>query len=148
MPKAPELRIRLRPDGGLEMALPGALHVGDRWIPLRQTSTCNPGDTLRRTLQGIASDAMALGEDGAPTRAQVVHWERHHTYPDRRCPFCLAEDPTLRTYSAGSVSASWRKLGEGVQVRKVPPAPAGARRGDRPNALRVVASRLEADELF
>ena len=144
MPNAPELRVRLRPDGGLEFALPGALHIGDRWIPLRQTSTCNPGDTLRRTLQGIASDAMALGEDGAPTRAQVVHWERHHTYPDRRCVFCLAEDPSLHTRE-NSTNAQWRKLGEGVQVRH---CPAGARRGDRPRALQVVASRLEADELF
>lgn len=46
---------------------------------------------LYRILDAQVQNQTKLGEDGAPTAAQVKHWERHELFSDPLCPFCKAE---------------------------------------------------------
>ena len=120
----PSVTITLAPDGSLELALPGAFGSLRR-IPLRETSVVNPTATIRRVLQSLAEGQTAIGQDGAPTRQQVLHWERHSTFPDSRCPFCVkmgAFGEALRRQRKFDARYAERKLGDGVTVRRVPDA--------------------------
>jgi hypothetical protein len=85
-----QVLVSLDSDGFLQMGLPGYAGA-TRWVPLRSTEKCDPTSTLRRTLEALALGQAKLGEDGSPTRAQVIHWERHRASRDQRCPFCMAE---------------------------------------------------------
>lgn len=85
----PQLIITLSPSqDGLQAELPGA-NGARRVVSFSKKDFA--GDCLR-ILQGLARRAIEIGEDGAPTQAQVKHWERHELFPDPRCPFCRAED--------------------------------------------------------
>lgn len=91
----------------LQIELPG-VNGYRRRVELR------PGDSienvLRVCLEGMAKKQYSVGEDGAPTSAQVRHWQRHGTarphaegrieyftadgqigWGDPQCPFCQAE---------------------------------------------------------
>ena len=69
--------VSLRADGGLQLELPAL--DGTRPVPF------NDLDTLVRVLH---SEESRIGEDAAPTQAQVRHWEEHRNRFDPRCPFC------------------------------------------------------------
>jgi len=85
---SPTVTISLTPEGGLALHLPGA--VGDRVIPLRETSSINPAETIRQVLRAQSRGELGIGNNGEPTRQQLAHMERHQTFPDERCPFCRA----------------------------------------------------------
>ena len=121
---SPSVTISLAPDGSLQLHLPGS--AGDRIIPLRETSTCSPSATIRRVLEEQARGSIALGTDGAPTRQQLQHWERHQTFPDSRCPFCAAQSsgvksgPVHRSSHQFDARFAPRSLPNGVVIRRVP----------------------------
>jgi len=139
--------VSLSPDGGLQMELPGVF--GNRVIPLRETSVVKPSETIRRVLQSAAQHQ--IGEDGAPTRAQVLHWERHQTFPNSRCAFCahsLQTGHSLQTDGADRHSSrqteatatphksshsfdaryAWRDLGPDAKVKRVKSGISGIKR--------------------
>lgn len=113
----PRLQIALSPAGQLVLELPGAPGRGPRQIALW------PGTelaTIQRVLRGQLVEAVALGEDGSPTQAQVRHWERcgQASFGDERCPFCLAEGRAHAPRSATVVPSPSRshEAGRGVRV--------------------------------
>lgn len=83
----PQLIVTLTPEGKLAVELPG-FQATRRQIVLR---TPEAGENLIKMLQAQAMDKTEIGLDGAPTEAQVRHWERHATWPDSHCRFCLSE---------------------------------------------------------
>jgi hypothetical protein len=121
---SPSVIVSLAPNGGLQLELPGS---GERTraIPLRRTTTIDPASTIQRILDGLLASQCAIGLDGAPTRAQVEHWERHGASHDSRCAFCQHELGLL-VIGTGSPSSALRdaryakrELGGGVTVRRV-----------------------------
>jgi hypothetical protein len=46
---------------------------------------------LHRILSAQINNKSKLGEDGAPTQAQSLHWQRHETFSDPSCTFCKSE---------------------------------------------------------
>jgi hypothetical protein len=116
--------VSLRPDGGLEINLPGP-NEGVRSIPLRDTTTINAIETIRQILVALARGENEIGLDGAPTRQQVNHWERHQIYPDSKCPFCIKanafQDALAPHKSSHKFDARYveRDLGNGCKVRRI-----------------------------
>ena len=60
------------------------------------TSTLNSDNTfsdiILRILEAQVSNSNNLGSDGAPTQAQVRHWEKHSgIFGDPSCSFCISE---------------------------------------------------------
>jgi hypothetical protein len=98
MANLPQVIVTLAPNGTLIAELPGpngarrqvALGSGFRKdmgrdpVPLVEES-------LTRILQGQLASRVEIGLDGAPTQAQVKHWERHEIWADPTCRFCIAE---------------------------------------------------------
>jgi hypothetical protein len=97
MANLPQVIVTLAPNGTLIAELPGpngarrqvALGTGIRKsfgepVPLVEES-------LTRILQGQLNSRVEIGLDGAPTQAQVKHWERHEIWADPTCRFCIAE---------------------------------------------------------
>ena len=125
----PSVTITLSSDGSLQVGLPG-VNGTLRVIPLRETQVVNPTETIRRILLSQAQSRVAIGEDGAPTREQVRHWEKHFMFPDGRCPFCQFDAAVVRGLTAPVPHKSShqfdarfaeRKLGDsGVTVRRIP----------------------------
>jgi hypothetical protein len=123
---ATSVTVSLSPSGGLQLELPG--HSGtSRAIPLRWTTAVDPARTIERVLASLAQGQSALGEDGAPTRQQLAHWERHGTFPDARCPFCQSEarigrggeGEVHRSSSKFDARYVRRELGNGVTVQRL-----------------------------
>lgn len=124
---SPSVIVSLSPSGGLQLELPGVVGTA-RIIPLRRTTSIDPVKTIETVLVALAAGQHSIGLDGAPTRAQVDHWERHQTFPDARCAFCRAAAALARV-GRGSISHpssakfdaryASRQLGE-VTVRRVP----------------------------
>ena len=157
----PSVTISLAPDGSLELRLPGS--GSDRVIPLRETSSVNPTETIRRVLLSQAQQKTAIGEDGAPTRAQVQHWEKHFMFPDARCAFCQFDkalirglsprcegDDTLVARMSHMRDARYaeRKLGSGgVTVRVIAPAKVKGQ-GKGPKADTFISGRSSDDLEF
>ena len=111
--------VSLRADGGLQVELP-ATNGGLRLVPLRDTDASPIGDTLTRILLGLARDERAIGTEGAPTQAQVRHWERHAIWPDDKCAFCRAEAQAkgiLQCMDASGVQVT--KIGKGKRAPAV-----------------------------
>ena len=140
----PSVQVSLDPDGGLQVGLPGPFGAL-RWIPLRHTASCDPTATIKMILDGLTQGQSAIGLDGAPTRAQVRHWERHQTFSDDRCPFCTqlgfyadALAPTRCSHTKDLRYAP-RDIGNGASVRRIPAGQSAkaaqakaARRGPKP----------------
>lgn len=82
------LIISLSDDGGLQVELPWSLTKEFRTIPLTAQGAYN---TIHTILTARARSTTNLGSDGAPTQAQVEHWERHAIYRSSTCAFCRAE---------------------------------------------------------
>jgi hypothetical protein len=116
MANLPQVIVTLAPNGTLIAELPGP-NGARRQVPLGK----NPGETLTRILQNQLSNRTEIGLDGAPTQAQVKHWERHEIWADPTCRFCIAErglhprqKPKATTQKPVVVSKS-----NGVEVRRL-----------------------------
>lgn len=91
MAKTPQVLITLSPLGNLQVELPGI-------SPTRRTVILTDREavaTIKRILYGQLADKAEIGEDGAPTIAQVRHWEKHEVFSDSSCRFCIAEGRTF-----------------------------------------------------
>lgn len=83
----PQVIVSLTPFGGLKIELPGIMGT-------RRSIELAPGQaeaTLQRILQAQMESQVEIGLDGAPTKAQLDHWELHNEWPRAQCRFCLAE---------------------------------------------------------
>jgi hypothetical protein len=116
MANLPQVIVTLAPNGTLIAELPGP-NGARRQVPLGP----QPGPTLLRILQNQLSNRTEIGLDGAPTQAQVKHWERHEIWADPTCRFCIAErglhprqKPKATTQKPVVVSKS-----NGVEVRRL-----------------------------
>lgn len=114
----PQVIVTLSPSGALQAELPGS-NGSRRVVPLL------PGQeigTLERILAAQQSGQLSVGEDGAPTGAQALHWQRHAIFRDPACPFCASE---LQTVLASDKKARARResheAGRGVRVTKLAP---------------------------
>lgn len=117
--RTPQLLITLTPEGVLAVELPG-FQATRRQIILRSAEA---GETLLRMLEAQARDQAEIGQDGAPTAAQVKHWERHSIWKDRHCRFCIAEGTKpeyIRHGNAKRKKALVAKSRDGVEVRRMP----------------------------
>lgn len=117
---APTISLRLNDHGALVIALPG--HAGS-------TRDCfvsapdNLAMTLTQILQALASGRAEIGEDGAPTQAQVRHWEKHvwpeMAWPDASCRFCIAEGLIKPTKPKINTKKVLAKRPDGVEIARV-----------------------------
>lgn len=114
----PQVLVTLTPSrDAIQAELPGANGMR-RVIALGRNETIEA--TLLRILQAQSLRAVECGEDGSPTQAQVLHWERHSEWPDDRCKFCKAEGRTLR--ASERKARGIQLAGDGsVQVRRLVP---------------------------
>lgn len=115
--RVPQLLLTLTPQGELAVELPGH-QATRRQVVLR---TAEAGASLLRMLEAQARQQCEIGLDGAPTERQVRHWERHETWPDSHCRFCLAEGRAKPDFSP--MRAKRRELlyktPAGVEVRVI-----------------------------
>ena len=114
----PQVILSLTPDGSLALELPGP-HGIRRKVELGR----EPLDTIMRVLRDQQRQELAtIGLDAAPTQAQVLHWERHPIWRDPTCRFCQDElrREASRQQRAKRAKAPVIKLGDGVEVRRVP----------------------------
>lgn len=124
----PQLILTLSPQGALVVELPGSFATR-RKIELREADALA---TLRRILEAQAQDQTEIGLDGAPTTAQVKHWERHGTWPDTRCKFCVAEGRFgAPAQFRRSRSELVYKTPGGVEVRRLRPKQSGEKKRSR-----------------
>lgn len=118
--RAPQLLITLSPQGKLVCELPGQ-QATRRQIELR---TSDAGETLLRILEGQAREGIEIGLDGAPTAAQVRHWERHATWPSSACRFCIAEGRAQPDHASHRkqrfLRVERRTDGVEIRVKKIP----------------------------
>jgi hypothetical protein len=87
--------------------------------PVRHSVVLRSGDaeeTLLRVLRAQREQRVELGLDGAPTQAQVTHWERHQVWADERCRFCIAEG-RVHGRSKRTPRTRIEKRPDGVEVR-------------------------------
>lgn len=86
--QVPQVLVTLTPEGGLFIELPAGPGAR-RKVELREGEE---GATLKRILSEQRAGNISIGQDGAPTSAQVHHWEHHlDGQPSPRCSFCLSE---------------------------------------------------------
>lgn len=116
----PQIIVSLLPDGQMCVELPGP-SASRRKVELREGEV---EQTLRRILEHQMLGHVEIGLDGAPTGAQVEHWERHQEWAKNGCRFCMDEG---RFVSNGSKRASRRifKREDGVEVRRIAPKVSG-----------------------
>jgi hypothetical protein len=111
MANLPQVIVTLAPNGRLIAELPGP-NGARRKVDL--TGDCEA--TLQRILQGQLRNRVEIGLDGAPTAAQVKHWERHAIWADPTCPFCISErglkpgKPRSVTIAAGNGEVTVRRV--------------------------------------
>jgi hypothetical protein len=150
---SPTVQISLASDGSLELHLPGS--VGDRVIPLRETTTINPASTIRAILLAQSRDELGIGTDGAPTRQQLSHMERHQIFRQTSCPFCRSEDlrealeqsvDQVEHKSSAHFDARYiaRDLGAGASVRRLPIGETAAKVDGRAKSANARLARTEA----
>jgi hypothetical protein len=116
MANLPQVIVTLAPNGTLIAELPGP-NGARRQVPLGK----NPGETLVRILQGQLNSRVEIGLDGAPTQAQVKHWERHEIWADPTCRFCIAErglHPRQKPKAVADKAVVVSKS-DGVEVRRL-----------------------------
>lgn len=112
MANLPQVIVTLAPNGRLIAELPAA-NGARRKVNL--AGDCEA--TLLRILQGQLRSKVEIGLDGAPTNAQVKHWERHGIWADPTCAFCIAEQ---RTHGVKRSRTDASPRGDGsVQVRRI-----------------------------
>src|SRR6266851_2775095 len=112
---------------GLQAELPGA-NGSRRVIALRGADFY---ESCLRMLKAQAESKIQIGLDGAPTQAQVKHWERHQIWSDDRCPFCISEGRVSR--GKARAARYENTAGDGsVTVTRIP-----SRRARRAAGLRI-----------
>jgi hypothetical protein len=114
MANLPQVIVTLAPNGTLIAELPGP-NGARRQVPLGK----NPGETLTRILQNQLSNRTEIGLDGAPTQAQVRHWERHEIWADPTCRFCIAERGLHPRQKPKAVADKPMSKSNGVEVRRL-----------------------------
>jgi hypothetical protein len=114
--RVPQVLVTLSPQGGLVAELPGA-NGSRRRVDLKHGDAA---ETLLRILHAQLASRVAIGEDGAPTQAQVRHWERHQIFADPRCPHCRAEGRGAEATSSRRRPTLISDHG-GVTIRRLPP---------------------------
>ena len=124
MTRTPQVIVSLTPSGGLKVELPG-VGATRRSIDLR---TSEAAETLLRILHAQVQGQTEIGLDGAPTGQQLRHWERHGTWPDARCRFCLAEGRIKPTVPRHKRASEIVTHGE-VRVQRVAPRVKGRAKG-------------------
>lgn len=115
--RVPQLIVTLTPQGELAVELPGFMATR-RKVLLRAKDA---GETLLAMLNGQLKDQVEIGLDGAPTQAQVKHWERHQIWADSHCRFCIAEGRAKPDYGAQRQKRTTMvyKTPDGVEVRRI-----------------------------
>lgn len=111
----PQVLVTLSPQGTLQAELPGPNGA-------RRVCQLKPGQAERDLLEilhGQLARRVEIGEDGAPTQAQVKHWEEHGQWPDSRCAFCRAEGKS-GTGGEGARKVKIIAQYAGVVIRQVP----------------------------
>ncbi len=140
---SPQLLITLTPDRlGLQAELPGA--NGSRRV-VSLSSKAFFSDCLR-ILLAQANLKVEIGLDGAPTQAQVRHWEQHGAdHPSDRCPFCLEAGWVHFRPGSGQRRREQTQGDGSVKVRRLP-AKGKARSGgggQKRNLARKISASLE-----
>lgn len=140
----PQIIVSLLPDGQMCVELPGP-SASRRKVELREGEV---EQTLRRILEHQMLGEVEIGLDGAPTGAQVLHWERHGIRPGPGCRFCMAEG---RFASNGSTRTSRTilKRSDGVEVRHIAAKVSGLKKAKAPKVVVVVEakSKRTAEEM-
>lgn len=115
--RSPQVLVTLSPDGKLVLELPGT-QATRRQLQVRDGELA---ETLHRILQAQLSDQTEIGLDGAPTQAQVQHWERHGIWASSQCRFCISEGRAKPDYSVLRTKRKQvvYKTGQGVEVRRI-----------------------------
>lgn len=122
--RIPQLIVTITPQGHLAVELPGH-QATRRQVVLNEREA---GASLLRMLEGQARDAAEIGLDGAPTSAQVKHWERHQIWADAHCRFCIAEGRAKPDYSSMRKprhQVVLKDSANGVEVRRLKPGASG-----------------------
>lgn len=138
---SPQLLITLTPDRlGLQAELPGT--NGSRRV-VSLSSKAFFSDCLRMLL-AQANLKVEIGLDGAPTQAQVKHWEGHSAQaPSDRCPFCL-EAGWVHS-RAGREKPREHSVGDGsVKVRRLPAKGKARGGGGGGGQKRILARKISA----
>jgi hypothetical protein len=117
MTRTPQLILTLSPENSLVVELPGVMGTRRR-VELRPGSEA---ETLTRILRAQREEKAEIGLDGAPTQAQVRHWERHSIWSDSRCRFCIAEGKASPAHSAKPTrrSSVIERRPDGVEIKKL-----------------------------
>lgn len=138
--QVPQVIVTLNPQGGLSIELPAGPGAR-RKIELREGEE---GDTLRRVLQEQMNGNISIGQDGAPTRAQVYHWEHHlDGAPSPRCSFCLSEG-LIRGTPKRIMRKTIISKSKDVEIRKIAPQAPKRKRGE---ALVVSTKQVNVEDL-
>ena len=119
MTRAPQLIVTLLPSGALAAELPGPFATR-RKVEMTDSEVAT---TVRRILEAQSHDRTEIGLDGAPTNAQVLHWEKHQQFASARCRFCLAEG---RIKPAAEKRRRSEKIDLGGGIVMIKKAPSGA----------------------
>ena len=123
----PQLIVTLTATGELAVELPGSQGTR-RKVTLRVSEA---GASLVRMLEAQAREGAEIGLDGAPTVAQVRHWERHSIGPSTSCRFCIAEGrakPDFAKHRAKAPAALIDRRADGVEIKRVAPGTSGLRK--------------------
>jgi hypothetical protein len=138
--QTPQVIVTMNANGGLNIELPSGPGAR-RKVELRAGFE---GETLRRVLQEQLEGNISIGQDGAPTKAQVYHWEHHlDGFPSPRCSFCLSEG-LIR----GTPKRQLRKViiskSKDVEVRRMLPQVKPRKRGE---SAVISTNRLNVEDL-
>lgn len=127
-----KVEIKLDEEGRLTLLLPGFMNAS-RAVTLR---TAEAGETLQRILRALDEDKTEIGLDGAPTLAQVRHWERHTIWADERCRFCLAEGRIKPSKQRFHKTTVVEKRSDGIEIRRIATGKSGPRKLRSAKSLR------------
>lgn len=133
----PQVIVTLAPDGTLQAELPSGGSVR-RVVSLRKDAETS----LKRILQEQLEGNISIGQDGAPTEAQVRHWQDHQMFPNPRCPFCLSEGLIKGTPKRQQRSQLISKSKD-VEIRRLT-AVVKRKRGE---AIRISTDRVNVEDL-
>lgn len=112
------VRVKLAPNGKdltLEFLSEGGLKHD---VPVTNPGAL--GSTLTSVLQTIRNGRVELGTDGAPTSAQVLHWEKHSSgWPVATCRFCLSASAEKEAKRKARGREMIARTGGGVQINRI-----------------------------
>lgn len=119
--RVPQVIVTLGPEGQFVAELPGS-QATRRRIELSDEGAL---ETLKRILQAQVLDRTEIGLDGAPTGAQVKHWELHGQWADSRCRFCIAEGRAKSAKGNRQRRTETERRPDGVEIKRVLPGQKG-----------------------